>query len=138
MSIKHRWPLRAVRLGASISVLAAGPALADPAPPFSELLSQAQSAPTLAISRSDVEQAQGLAQLASARPNPSVSLLVENFGGPRPYDQLGGQTTFQVDQPIELGGKRAARIAAGRAGVDAAKARYTESVAAFGFDLASA
>ncbi|MDR3509775.1 MAG: TolC family protein, partial [Caulobacteraceae bacterium] len=107
-------------------------------PPFSELLGQARSAPRLAESRSEVDQAQGLAQQAAARPNPSVSVLVENFGGPRPYDQLGGQTTFQIDQPFELGGKRAARIAAGRAGVDAARARFTLSVADFAFDLASA
>ncbi len=138
MSIKHRWPLHAALLGAGAYALVSGPALADPAPPFSELLRQAQAAPTLAESRSEVDQAQGLAQQAAARPNPSVSVLVENFGGSRPYDQLGGQTTLQVDQPLELGGKRAARIAAGRAGIDAAKARFTETVATFGFDLASA
>ena len=138
MFIKHRWPLSAVLLGASVVALVAAPALSDPAPPFSELLRQAQSAPRLAESRSEIDQARGLAQQAATRPNPSVSLLVENFGGARSYDQLGGQTTLQIDQPLELGGKRAARIAAGRAGVDAAQARFNQSVADFGFDLASA
>lgn len=138
MPIQHRWPLRAALFGAGTCALFAGPALADPAPPFPELLRQAQSAPTLTERRSEIDQASGLAEQAAVRPNPTVSVLVENFGGSRPFNQLGGQTTFQVDQALELGGKRAARIAAGRAGVDAAKARFTESLAAFGFDLASA
>ena len=64
---------------------------------------------------------QGDSLAAPLRPNPEASILVENFGG------LGGrgdyrgaratETTFALLQRIELGGKRAARIAlAGRNG----------------------
>lgn len=113
------------------------PAWADPAPPFSQLLRQAQQSPRVEALQSDVEQAQGLAMQARARPNPTVSLYGENFAGSRPYDGFGGtQTTFQVNQPLELGGKRDARIAAGQAGVTAAQLRSQEGRLTFAFDLA--
>jgi len=139
LSIKHRWPLSAALFGAGACALAAAPALADPAPPFSELLRQAQSAPRPAESRAEVDQAEGLARQAAARPNPTVSLGVENFGGAGPYTAFrGSEITLSVEQPLELGGKRAARIAAGRAGLEAARARSAQSAADFAFDLASA
>ncbi|WP_157099215.1 TolC family protein, partial [Novosphingobium rosa] len=117
----------------------AGPALADPAPPFSQLLRQAQQSPHVEALQSDVEQAQGLAVQARARPNPTVSLYGENFAGSAPYNGFGGtQTTFQVNQPLELGGKRTARIEAGQAGVTAARLRSQEGRLTFAFDLARA
>ncbi len=139
MSAPSPWPLRAALLGASAVALAAVPALADPAPPFSVLLRQAQSAPRLAESRAEVAQASGLAAQGATRPNPTVSLGSENFAGTSPFRNFGAaETTLSIEQPLELGGKRAARIAAGRAGVAAAEARFVESTADFGFDLAAA
>lgn len=117
-----------------------GAAAADPAPPFRELLSQAQTAaPRLAEAAASVRQAEGLARQAAARPNPTLGVEVENFSGSGPYGGTSqAETTFSVGQPIELGGKRGARIAAGRAGLEAARARLVQSRADFAFALADA
>lgn len=139
-----RWPLRAALLQAGACVaagaLCAGPALADPAPAYAELLRRAQgAAPRLAESRADIAQSEGLARQAAARPNPTLSLGVENFGGSGPFK--GGdaaETTASVEQALELGGKRPARIAAGRAELEAARAKAAMARAAFAFDLAQA
>ncbi|MGC7532784.1 TolC family protein, partial [Pandoraea pneumonica] len=77
-----------------------------------------------------------LAQQARARPNPSVSVYAENFAGdPVRNARDQQQTTFQIDQPIELGGKRSARIAAGEAGIAAANARGLDGRLAYAVEL---
>jgi cobalt-zinc-cadmium efflux system outer membrane protein len=90
-------------------------------------------------SQANVRAAMGRSDQAGVLPNPSVGLEVENFGGKA---NLGGlateQTTLSVNQPIELGGKRGARIAAGAAGVGAAQAQNRRVVAEFAYDLALA
>ena len=125
------------------AVFAAGPAsiaAAEPAPAFLMLLQQAQgAAPRLAESAANIQTAEGLALQATARPNPSVSLELENIGqngGPNGLANM--QTTLSVNQPIELGGKRTARISAGQAGVGAAQARNRQILVDFGYDLALA
>lgn len=126
---------------ALLSALApASRAFAEPAPPFAALLQQAQStAPRLAEAASSVRQSEGLARQAAARPNPTASLGVENFSGSGPFRGYGqAETTVSIEQPIELGGKRDARMAAGRAGIEAARARLVRTQADFGFDLALA
>ncbi|MFC3070449.1 TolC family protein [Phenylobacterium soli] len=136
----RRCPLLAAASAAVIlGALASGrSAAADPAPPFTELLAQARDrAPRLAEAESSVRQAEGLARQAGARPNPEASVEVENFDPRgRGADQI--QTTLSLGQPIELGGKRPARIAAGRAAVDAAQAKLTQSRADYAYDLAGA
>jgi cobalt-zinc-cadmium efflux system outer membrane protein len=120
--------------------LCAGPALADPAPAYAELLRRAQStAPRLAESRAHVAQSEGLARQVAARPNPTLGLEVENFAGQGPFK--GGdaaESTVSVQQPLELGGKRPARIAAGRADLEVARAKAAIARATFAFDLAQA
>lgn len=139
MSIHHRGLLRAALLSAGASALAWAPALADPAPAFSDLLRQAQSAPRLAERRAEIDQARGLAIQAAARPNPTLSLGAENLAGSGPYRGLDqAETTVSIEQPLELGGRRAARIAAGQAELGAARARFVEATADFAFDLATA
>ncbi len=112
----------------------------EPAPPFHMLLQQAQSAaPRLAESAANIQTAEGLALQTTARPNPSLSLELENIGqngGPNGLANM--QTTLSINQPIELGGKRSARISAGQAGVGAAQARNRQVVVDFGYDLAVA
>ncbi|WP_343614938.1 TolC family protein [Novosphingobium sp.] len=126
-------------IGMLAATMLAGSALAEPAPPFAQLLRQAQQSPHVEALQSDVERAQGLAVQARARPNPTVSLYGENFAGSAPYNGFGGtQTTFQVNQPLELGGKRTARIEAGQAGVTAARLRSQEGRLTYAFDLARA
>src|SRR5258706_8007700 len=91
------------------------PAKADPAPPFLQLFRQAEAAaPRLAESAANVRSAEGQAQQAAVRPNPSLGLEVENIGSSGRFSGLSNtQTTLSINQPIELGGKRGARIAAG-------------------------
>lgn len=135
-----RAPLRAAVLGAGAILAAPCSATADPAPPFAALLQQALSAaPRLAESEAEIAQAEGLARQGAVRPNPTASLEVEDFGGSRPYNGLGqSQTTLAISQPLELGGKRSARIISGRAAVEAARARRDQSRADFAHDLALA
>ena len=139
MSIHRWWPLAAASIGASALTLAAQIAVAAPAPPFSELLRQTQTtAPRLAEAQAAIGEAQGNAAQARARPNPSVAVEVENWGGSKQYQGFTTtETTARFEQPIELGGKRSARIAAGNAGVIAAQARAGLDGGDFAFDLAA-
>lgn len=141
MSSSSRWrPRIAVWLSTPVLALAATAAAADPAPPYADLLAQAQSAaPRLTEADAAVRQAQGLARQAAARPNPTADLTVENFAPSRPLSAADSrETTLQVGQTLELGGKRPARMAAGRAGVDAAQAKLGQTRADYAFDLAQA
>lgn len=130
----------AVWLGVSALSLSSSGALADPAPAFSELLRQAQtSAPRLAEARADIARAEGLARQAAALPNPTVGVEVENFSGSGPYRGSDlSETTASIAQTIELGGKRGARVSAGRAEVEAARRKAAEAVVLFAVDLAGA
>lgn len=109
----------------SASLGAAGGSVAETAPPYAALLAQARGgAPRLLEAEADIAQARGLARQAGALPNPVLSLDVENLSNIRPDDGFGPrQTTASVEQTLELGGKRSARVAAGRAGVTSAEAR---------------
>ena len=137
---KIRGPLTAAALGLIALGLVTRPADAEPAPPFADLLSRSLStAPRLAEARAEVARAEGLARQARAYPNPTVGVQVENFSGSGPYQGVGmAESTASVQQPLELGGKRATRIAAGRAEVEAARARARSLEAGFAFDLAAA
>ena len=134
----RRRPLRAVTLGLSAHALCVSFALADPAPPFTNLLAQAQAtAPRLAEARAEVAKAQGLARQAGALPNPTLDVEFENFSGSGPFQGTDlAETTASIGQTLELGGKRSARVSAGRAEIEAARARSVQVNAEFAFDLA--
>lgn len=134
----RRRPLLAVTLGLSAHALCASFALADPAPPFTALLAQAQStAPRLAEARAEIAKAQGLARQAGVLPNPTLGVEFENFSGSGPFKGTDlAETTASIGQTLELGGKRSARVSAGRAEIDAARARSVQVSAEFAFDLA--
>jgi len=110
------------------------------APPYAALFQQAQAiAPRLAESQASVRSAEGRALQAGLRPNPSVGFEVENIGIKEKDTGFAEvQATLSIGQPIELGGKRAARIAAGQAGIDAATARNRQAVIDYGYELAIA
>lgn len=131
---------RVFALAGTLAVLwPAGPAWSQTAPPFAQLLREAGDNPRVKLLDADVSRAEGVAEQARARPNPSISIYAENFVGDltrNARDQQ--QTTFQIDQPIELGGKRSARIAAGEAGIVAAQARSRDGRLAFATELARA
>ena len=112
---------------------------AQTAPPFAELFRETQEAPRQIILEADVERAEGLARQARARPNPSIGVMTENIAGQQPYRGFDrAESTLQLNQVIELGGKRSARIAAGEAGVVAARARSRDGRLAYAYDLARA
>jgi cobalt-zinc-cadmium efflux system outer membrane protein len=126
-------------LGSLAALMPAGAAWSQTAPPYAQLLREARDNPRVTALDADVARAQGLAEQARARPNPSVSVYAENFVGDRTRNAADQQqTTLQIDQPIELGGKRSARIAAGEAGVLAARARGVDGRLGYAAELARA
>lgn len=130
----------AFALAGSLAALCpAGAAWSQTAPPFAQLLNQTRGVPRVAILDADVARARGVAEQAHARPNPSINVYAENFAGDLSNNARNQQqTTFQVDQPIELGGKRSARIAAGEAGIAAAEARNRDGRLIYASELARA
>ena len=133
-----RWRTRALA-GLLAGISLAGPAVAQDAPPFAQLLRDTIEAPRLEGLDAEVDRAKGLERQAHAWPNPTVSVLTENIGGSTPYTRFDrAETTLQVNQPLEIGGKRSSRILAERAGVVAATARNREGRIAYAYDLALA
>src|SRR3546814_12778098 len=99
------------------------PAQAQVAPPFATLLRQTAEAPRRIESEAEVRRSEGLARQARARPNPTIGILTENVAGSSPYRGIArAETTLQYTQPLEIGGKRSARIASGDDGLAAARA----------------
>lgn len=124
---------------AACMVAATGSPFAQVAPPFTELYRQTQDSPRQVELNADVNRAEGLARQTRARPNPTVSLTTENFAGQQPFGGFSqSEDTIQISQPFELPGKRRSRIAAGDAGVAAARARAHEERIAYAYDLARA
>ncbi|MGZ3364611.1 MAG: TolC family protein [Caulobacteraceae bacterium] len=136
----HRPTPPMAALGAALAVLGARAARADTAPSYADLLRQVEAtAPLLAESRGALRQSQGLARQAQALTNPTIGVTVENIGAGTQFAAIAPQqTTVQVQQPLELGGKRAARVAVGDAGLDLARAKDLRAHADFAYDLAVA
>ncbi|VVS97475.1 Transporter [Sphingomonas aurantiaca] len=90
------------------------PTAAQPLPGFS--LDQAVSAaggsaPSGAAATASIEAAQAARAVAGLRPNPVFQGQVENVVGSGPYRGVrSAETTLGVAIPIELGGKRRARV----------------------------
>lgn len=126
-------------LAASVAMSLTAAAHAESAPPYSDLLRSAAAAPRLAVATAETRRAEGLARQAGARPNPTISVFSENFSGSGPYKGFNGaETTLQANVPLELGGRRGARVVAGRAEVEAARARDRQARSDFAADLAIA
>lgn len=131
----------------AVMLLAAGAAAAlalspiaasgQSAPSFSALLSQAQAiSPRIAEAQANLRQAEGLAVQAGLRPNPQAALAVENVLGGAPYSGFDeAEITLQVEQTLERGGKRLARIDAASAQVEAARARLAQARADLAFEI---
>lgn len=67
--------------------------------------------PGLRAAGAGVEAAEGGLRQARARPNPTLGIETENFGGKNDLRNFNGaETTFSVSQEVEFGGKRRARI----------------------------
>src|SRR5690606_808991 len=74
--------------------------------------------------RADVEEAEALVTQAALRPNPDISIEVENIAGTGVFSGLrASEYTVSAGLPPELGGKRGARIDAARAELAVARLR---------------
>lgn len=77
--------------------------------------------PELAAAEFTLSEAQARLTQADLRPNPEASLELENFSGSGDLrDTQSLETTLALSQVIELGGKRAARVALAEADLDVA------------------
>lgn len=74
------------------------------------------AAPSADAANAGIEAAQANRTVAGLRPNPVAQAQVENVAGTGPYSGLrSAETTMGVALPIELGGKRSARVAVANA-----------------------
>jgi len=79
------------------------------------------SAPSAEAAQAGIDAAKAARTMAGLRPNPQFQSQIENIGGTGPYGGLDqAETTVGVNLPIELGGKRSARIAVANAQTDRA------------------
>lgn len=87
-----------------------------------QALQRALSAnPRLTAAERDIGIAGGLRIQAGALPNPDASFELDNALGSGPYKGTrSAESTLQLSQLVELGGKREARVAAGEAGIGSA------------------
>lgn len=114
-------------------------AMAAGAPRYADLLDQSlASAPALLEQAANVRAAGAEARQARAWLNPSVSAVYENIGGPQSGGGSQRQDTYSITQPVEIGGKRSARIEAGDQGFAAAEARNRQAQITFSAQLAVA
>lgn len=103
-------------------------------------------APSVEAADAGLRASSAARRTAGLRPNPTINTDIENVGGSRAYDVVEApKQTVSIGLPVEMGGKRSARIAVAeaqgqRAGIDKAIAEadlrlsvtktYVEAVAA--------
>jgi cobalt-zinc-cadmium efflux system outer membrane protein len=86
------------------------------------------AAPAANAAAADVDAASAARRVAGLRPNPALAVEVENFVGTGPYYGVNGaDVTASVAIPLELGGKRRARVAAADAATH--RARIGQAIA---------
>ena len=106
---------------ASALLFTYGAASAAPVSLAAALDNGAETSPRIAQARAQLEAAEARARQAGVGPNPELGLTVENFGGTGPYRAFRStETTLEVSQRFELGGKRSARRAVAGAERDVA------------------
>ncbi len=109
---------------AGVAGLAASPLAAEPLTLEQAVDKAVAAAPELAANEASVDAARASARQASFRLNPTVAIEAENFAGTGNYSVLEQpDVTVTYEQPIERGGKRAARMAFAARGVDLAQAQ---------------
>lgn len=102
--------------------------------------------PAIVAAEAELAMAHGRWRQAGIRPNPELSVEVENFAGSGAYSGINGaETTVSISQRLDLGGRRAARIGVAQASTMAqeirlaiAKADLAQAIRAqFGLALAT-
>lgn len=95
-----------------------------------------RQAPLLRAGAAGIEAEQGRLKQAGLLPNPQIQLDAEDFGGSGPYGGTGAaQGTASLAIPLELGGKRAARVALGQQNLVAAQAGQERLLADLGREV---
>ncbi|UCA17312.1 TolC family protein (plasmid) [Ralstonia pickettii] len=118
---------------------AAMPGSAAEAPPYTALLRQSLAhAPMLREQAANVAAAGADAAQARAWLNPRVDTVYENLGAPQSGGVSQRQNTYTITQPLEIGGKRSARVEAGQRGLVAAEARERQTRVTYAAELAVA
>jgi cobalt-zinc-cadmium efflux system outer membrane protein len=111
--------------GLALALLAPLTASAESSGPLTlaKALQRALAAnPRLTIADREVGMAAGRRTQAGAVPNPEVSYELDNAFGSGQFQGLrSAESTLQLSQLIELGGKREVRVAAGTAELDSAR-----------------
>mgnify|MGYP001492512002 CR=1 FL=1 len=88
------------------------------------LAEAAARSPAIVAARAAVAAAEGRLRQAGVRLNPELSVEVENFAGTGDYDGTRGlETTVAVNQRLDLGGRRPARLGVARADLEAQQLR---------------
>lgn len=109
---------------AGVAGLAASPLAAEPLTLEQAVDRAVAAAPELAANAASVDAARASARQASFRLNPTVAVEAENLAGTGNYSVLEQpEVTVTYSQPIERGGKRAARMAYAARGIDLAEAQ---------------
>jgi len=86
------------------------------------------SAPTAEAAAAGIRAAEAQRRVAGLRPNPIIGLEAENVAGTGPYSGVeSAEATASLSLPIELGGKRSARI--GIADAEARRAALAARIA---------
>ena len=126
-------PLGLAALLSSPMVASAQPTATDPSRLTLALAQQRAAArsPELAAAQHEVDATEGGLQQAGARRNPELSTTVEDTRS------ATRTTTATIGFPLELGGKRAARITAAQRAHDVASARLAQARAAVRAAVAS-
>ncbi|ATQ42914.1 TolC family protein [Caulobacter mirabilis] len=118
MPIPYRRPGRVATGCAAVAAatLLTGPVWAAPAPSYEALLKRRDVAPISLEAKALAEAADARVLQARARPNPTLSVDVENIYGSGANSGLSSaETTWTVGQNLELWNRRSSRIAAARA-----------------------
>ena len=109
---------------AGVAGLATGPLAAEPLTLEQAVDKAVAAAPELAANEANVDSARASARQASFRLNPTVAVEAENLAGTGNYSVLEQpEVTVTYSQPIERGGKRAARMAYAARGIELAEAQ---------------
>ncbi|RED16688.1 TolC family protein [Parasphingopyxis lamellibrachiae] len=112
-------------LGALLAIVVAPAASAqDESLTLSQALELAGASPSVDVAEAQVDIARGNQEQAGLRPNPEISLEIENVVGTGPFrDFRSTETTLAIGQRLELGGKRSTRVEAARAETSVAAIR---------------
>ena len=128
MSFVSKSPSLASSLGCVYILAFASLGAAESAPrlTLSEALRRADAgSPALLAPIHATRSAEALITQAGVRPNPTLDLSLENFAGSGAFRGFDGvETTVQISQVLERGGKRERRVGVARSGLEIAEQEF--------------